>query len=360
MAAFLAKSGIRRNRKPGMRRGPSNLELAQSFRSWLKVQRYALTTQLRYNKVVEALCSYLGDKPLRGILPEDIYGFLGIKRRHEAEARYQPRLTILRSFFRFLYLGRAVNSVVPWLIKSRQCVAKLPRVLTQREAKKLLAAARSLRDKALLEMMYATGTRLAEVVAMKIQDIDFQKRTIRVFAKRKERYVYFGTRAKRALVRYLRNRKAGYVFLESATEKCGTLRLVRGRIGWEAFWKQNVLTKDRPIRLGTILSSSLTKEALRTFKQFRTGFLLTQFSRPLGTDGVADAVRRVAERAGLRGIGPRVIRHSFATHLLEKGAGLRTVQELLGHAWISATQIYTRLTDRWLAAEYRRFHPRAI
>ena len=337
----------------------TNADFAEYFRKWMKVQRFAVSTQRRYNQTVISLCAYLERRLFRTVTPEDIARFLALGLRPGDEGKFQSKLTILRTFFRFLYLGRAVDSVAPWLIKGRQRSQTLPRILTQRETRKIIATARNRRDKALLELMYATGTRLAETVAIQIEDIDFRKQTIRVFGKRKERYVYFGNAARRALLRYIAQRKTGHLFLEGKTGKRGTLRFIQNRDGLEVRWTQDSKGQHHPVRLGTIAPNTFGQETSAEFKEFSTGLKLTPSIRPLGKSGAAKVVRRIAEQAGIHGVGPRMLRHSFATHLLERGADLRTIQELLGHTWITATQVYARLTNPRLAVNYRRFHPRA-
>jgi integrase/recombinase XerC len=190
----------------------------------------------------------------------------------------------------------------------------LPSVLRPAEARAALEATpdelgpAALRDQAVLELLYASGVRVSELCGMDVDDVDLERRAIRVFGKgRKERVVPIGLPAQRALEAWLRRGRPVW-----ATEASGAALLLgpRGR------------------RLDP-------RSARRTVHE-----------RLAGVPGVPD-------------LGPHGLRHSAATHLLEGGADLRTVQELLGHATLATTQIYTHVSIERLRATYERAHPRA-
>ncbi|HTE02904.1 MAG TPA: tyrosine recombinase, partial [bacterium] len=189
---------------------------------------------------------------------------------------------------------------------------RLPRVLTVTEVEQLLAAPdpstpEGARDRAMLELMYASGLRVSETVGLALSDIDLAHEVVRCLGKgNKERVVPVGTQAVRALRVYLAQ--------------------VRPR-----------LVRVRPTQ----------------------ALFVSRLGRPLTRQGCWKLIRRHARRAGItRPLTPHVLRHSFATHLLERGADLRAVQEMLGHASISTTQIYTHLTRERLRDVYRQSHPR--
>lgn len=125
-------------------------------------------------------------------------------------------------------------------------------MLNEQETKRLLRAARTVRDKALLEFLYASGRRLAETVSIGIEDIDFQQRKVRVRAKRKERIVYLGASAARALRQYIKTRKTGPLFLDDHVEQKGLLEALKCTAsGWEVHWRQYPQGERRFIRIGT-------------------------------------------------------------------------------------------------------------
>ncbi len=186
----------------------------------------------------------------------------------------------------------------------------LPEFLTEGEVTKLIESAfaknesdeRGLRDRAILETFYSTGIRISELVGLDIEDIDFIGGIIKVMGKgRKERLVPIGDTAMLAIREYLEKRKidARALFLNKSKAR-------------------------------------------------------------ISARGVRDIVEKYIHLAGIReGVSPHTLRHSFATHLLNRGADLRTVQELLGHANLSTTQIYTHLTTEKLKSVYDKAHPRA-
>ncbi len=210
------------------------------------------------------------------------------------------------------------------LVSTPRRPAHLPRVLSEREAAGLLEAipastALALRDRAMFELAYACGLRAEELVTLRLDDVDYDDEQLRVEGKgRKTRFVPIGEPAVVAL--------RGYIEPE------------RGREG----------------------RAALTDPADPSDVLF-----LSKTGRPLGTSDVRRRLRlwtaragAVAERAG-GAVSPHALRHSFATHLLDGGADLRSIQELLGHASVSSTQIYTRVESARLKSAYARSHPRA-
>ena len=227
------------------------------------------------------------------------------------------RATAVRVFTAWLTRTGRIPNDVGASLRSPKARQTLPPVLRRDEAADLIAAAArladdgspaGLRDTAMLELLYATGVRVGELVALDIDDVDRGRNVVRVFGKgRKERTVPFGLPAAGALDSWL----AG-----------GRPRLVAPGAGAALF-------------LGA-RGGRIDQRAVRT-----------------------DVHRRVADVPGAPDIGPHGLRHTAATHLLEGGADLRSVQELLGHASLATTQLYTHVSTDRLRQAYRQAHPRA-
>jgi len=232
--------------------------------------------------------------------------------RRQAAASRARRLSSIRNFHRFLVLEElATDSPVEgW--KGPRRIRRLPSVLRVPDIERLLAApdpatALGRRDRALLELAYAAGLRVSELCDLRVESLDTAAALVRVFGKgRKERLVPVGRAALAAVARYRAEARP---------------QLVRGR-------------------------------------QVPTLFVNARGTR-LSRMGFWKILRRHVLAAGLRvRVTPHTLRHSFATHLLEGGADLRVVQELLGHADIGTTQIYTQVDRQYLSEVYRTFHPR--
>jgi integrase/recombinase XerC len=246
--------------------------------------------------------------------PLAVRGFLAHLREHgSSKATVARKLAAVRSFFKYLLKLRLLDASPAEGIRTPKQEKRLPRFLDEREVGKLLDApseedAFPRRDKALLETLYSTGLRVSELVGLDIADIDLRAGIIRARGKgRKERLVPIGSVALAALETYL------------AAE--------RGR-----------LTSGRPTE-----ACFLNRDGTR-----------------LSARSVRRVVNRYIARTGLPArTSPHTLRHTFATHLLDRGADLRAVQELLGHESLATTQIYTHLTTERLRESYFRAHPRA-
>jgi integrase/recombinase XerD len=230
-----------------------------------------------------------------------------------APASIRRQISSTRSYFRFLVAEGEVGRDPSDRLELPKAWRKLPEVLSHQELEALLSApnpdqALAWRDRALLEVAYATGVRVSELVALGIQDIWYDDALVRVMGKgSKERLVPIGRRALGAAALYAREIRP---------------TLDRGE------------TKGR--------------------------FFLNARGRPLTRVGAWSIIKRCAERADLnKRVSPHTIRHTFATHLLEGGADLRAVQEMLGHADLSTTQIYTHVDREYLRTVHKNFHPRA-
>jgi integrase/recombinase XerC len=228
------------------------------------------------------------------------------------------KLAALRTFFQFLMREGVVELNPAKLVSTPRLEKKLPNHLSVEDAVRFIetpdvSTDLGKRDRAILEMLYGTGVRVSELTKLNLHDLDFRNRTARVRGKRrKERIVPFGEPALHALMRYL--------------------------------------TEVRPAFLNNAPPAERDSEAV---------FLNYQGTR-ITTRSVGRMVDKyIMQCAGIHNISPHALRHSFATHLLDSGADLRDIQELLGHARLSTTQIYTHVSMEKLIEVYDKAHPKA-
>ena len=279
-------------------------------RDLLKFARYAQERKLPFKKVT------------RG----DVLDFLGWLYQQKLDSRSVARhLSALRNFFGFLRREEYIAEDPTRHVESPKTWRTLPKALAMEEVEKLLAAPTErtplgLRDKAMLELLYSTGMRVSELTGIKTADLQADMGYVRCLGKGdKERLVPVGKAALAALERYLRR---------------GRPKLLRRRVA-PGIGREN--------------------------RQRATPFLfVNRFGHRISRVGLWKILAAHGRRAGIRGpLAPHKLRHSFATHLLERGADLRSVQLMLGHADISTTQIYTHVMKDRLKEVYRAHHPRA-
>lgn len=238
---------------------------------------------------------------------------LYLQKQGKATSTIARRLAALKAFYQYLVRESRVVQDPTAHLESPKQQKRLPKVLTVKEVERLLSQpeqkdASGLRDRAMLELLYATGIRVSELVSLNLEDANLNAEYIRCLGKgSKERIVPMGSMAVRSLQRYLER---------------GRARLVRNPEEGSLF--------------------------------------VNHHGRRLTRQGFWKIVKKYAREARIKKkITPHTLRHSFATHLLENGADLRSVQEMLGHADISTTQIYTHLTKGKLKEVYAKAHPRA-
>lgn len=287
------------------------------FLNYLQVEKgLAGNTLAAYSRDVGEYLNFLigrGYGDFASVRPLDVASFMqklkdrGIGPRSRARA-----LSAVRMFHRFLLIENYCETNPTSIIEAPKTLAKLPSILTAREVERLLAAPgdgddAAIRDRAMLELLYATGLRVSELVALKVRDVNLHAGYLLTMGKgSKERLVPVGESARTVLAEYVGSAR-------SRTDKsgeCGSLFLSRLGEGMtrQAFW--NIIKK------------------------------------------------RAFEAGIVKNISPHTLRHSFATHLLENGADLRSVQIMLGHADLSTTQIYTHVTRERLKRLHEEFHPR--
>ena len=269
--------------------------------------------------------SSLDRAALRGFLAE-------IHRRGLARSSAARKLAGVRTFLRYLRRESLIEDDPGSLVTTPKRDVRMPAHLSEREMDALISAAPGdtplgRRDRAILELFYASGLRLSELCGLDVDDLNLAAKMVRVLGKGgKERIVPFNNSTAQAIRAYLKDREV----------------LVRGQDGRDR--------RDR--RDGKNLPSRRSRPASPLFVNFRGGRLTVR--------SVDRLVRRwAAASEAPDGISPHALRHSFATHLLQRGADLRAIQELLGHARLSTTQRYTHVNAAQLVEVYRKSHPRA-
>ncbi|MEO0075680.1 MAG: tyrosine recombinase XerC [candidate division WOR-3 bacterium] len=288
-------------------------ERIEQFLNYLKSEKNfsahtARAYQIDLYQFLEFLFDRKNKKNILEVNREDIRDFIGYLLRYGYERTSVARkLSSLKSFYKFLTRRKFILINPVRALKTPKITKKLPGFLTQYQIQKVLEISgndeRSLRNRAIMELLYGAGLRASELVGLNIDDIDFHNEVVLVKGKgNKERIAPLGSYAQKAVKEYL---------------------------------------------------------AIRQEKQ-NPALFLNLHGKRLTTRSVQTIVKRLITRAAeVSHTNPHTLRHSFATHLLERGADLRAVQELLGHSSLSATQIYTHLSVKKLKEIYEKAHPRA-
>jgi len=300
-------------------------DLIFRFLSLLSVERGLSSNTIdAYSGDLKRYFSFISDKGIKDIDEINI----NIVRKfldtliecHLEPGTVARHLSSLRQFHRFL-ITEGLAKVDPTLnLESLRKWRKLPVVLNVNEIERLLtipdtSTATGIRDRAMLEVLYACGLRVSELISLKIPDIFMEEGILRTFGKgSKERYIPIGRKARDALKKYLDGTRESFKVKGKGSK-------VKGE-------RSDVL-------------------------------FLNNRGDKLSRMGVWKILRSYVKKAGIeKRVHPHTLRHSFATHLLEGGADLRAVQEMLGHADISTTQIYTQIDREYLKEVHRTFHPR--
>lgn len=292
-------------------------QLIHEFITYLSVERGLATNTLEsYGRDLRQYSEYLeaDSETLDAVSRSTVVAYLlHLQGQGKATATIARRLAALKAFYQFLLRERRINQDPTANLESPKLEKRLPKVLTVREVERLLAQPdpaqpAGMRDRAMLELLYATGIRVSELVSLSVVDVNLEMGYIRCSGKgAKERIVPLGSLAIQSCREYLERARGRLVKHES--EEALFVNHHGHRLTRQGFWK---------------------------------------------------IVKKYADDAKIeKEITPHTLRHSFATHLLENGADLRSVQEMLGHADISTTQIYTHVTKGRLKEVYARTHPRA-
>ena len=274
-----------------------------NFLDYLEKERnYSHHTLRNYRSDLEQFFDYTNDQKITNIDSQEILGYISFLIKHGLDARSVARkLSTLKSFFKILCRLEIVKENPAKDLKTPKTKKSLPGFLTLPQIEAGLEID-SLRDRAIIEVLYSCGLRASELVGLDLEHVDFNRDEIKVRGKgNKERIIPLGSAAKRALLKYIHER--------------------------------------------TEMSEALFQN---------------QRGRRLTTRSLQRIVRKHLQKvAQVSGTNPHILRHTFATHLLENGADLRAVQELLGHASLSTVQIYTHITTKRLKEIYKKAHPRA-
>lgn len=291
----------------------------KGFRSFLKLEKSLSDNSVKaYENDIEKLRQFLESKDGKTISPEnvtsrDLINFIGRINDLGLSANSQARIISgIRAFYRYLLMEDIIKNDPTLLLETPKTGRKLPDTLSMEEIEKMIAAVdlskpEGERNKAIIETLYACGLRVSELINMRISNLHFDVGFVKITGKgNKERWVPVGNRAIRQINNYIQ-----HVRVHLDIKK-----------GSEDFIFLN-----------------------------RNGKQLTRVM-------VFYVVKSLAEKAGIRkSISPHTLRHSFATHLVEGGADLRAVQDMLGHESITTTEIYTHLNRKFLRETIEKFHP---
>ena len=293
-------------------------ELIDEFMNYLSVERgLAKNTLLAYRRDLDKYIDYLAQKGIKTsakVNREHVSNFMFDLKKHDMSATTICRnLAAVKMFHRFLVRENLAKEDPTTLVDTPKLWSRIPSVLTQAEIESMIQAAsgkkaQEVRDQAILEIFYASGLRVSELADLKTTSINYEVGFVRAVGKgSKERIIPLGKKAREALQRYL--------------------------------------LKARPQLL-----KNQTTDVL----------FLSRLGKKISRQSLWAVIKFYARKANIKKtIKPHTLRHTFATHLLEHGADLRSVQEMLGHADISTTQIYTHVDKERLKSVHKQFHPRS-
>ena len=273
-------------------------------------------TVLSYTRDLKGFCKFLKEAGIQDpakVNRTNVMAYVyELQKQHKAGATVSRNIASIRSFFQFLLRKGVVTENPAADMELPKVEKKIPEILSLEKVELLLEQPKGdedkeVRDKAMLELLYATGIRVTELISLKVEDINLPLEYIRCGSDTKSRIIPIGAQAKFSLRRYL-----------------------------EKVREHMVLRPD--------------EETL----------FVNCNGKPMTRQGFWKIIKAYAKKAGIEeDITPHMLRHSFAAHLIENGADLRSVQEMLGHSDISTTQIYTKLTNQKLKNVYAKAHPRA-
>lgn len=291
-------------------------KVIESFISYLhNVKKMSMNTELSYKRDLLKVADYLqaqGIKSIDKVTETNLNSYiLYMEKNNFSAATISRNIACIKSFYHFLLKEGLVESDVSENLKAPKVEKKIPEILTTQEVFRLLEQPKGdqpkdVRDKAMLELLYATGIRVTELITLKVEDVNVSLGYINCKDAHKERTIPIGHTAKEALAKYI-----------------GTPR-------------NAMLADDKEETLFVNCSGE-----------------------PMSRQGFWKLIKYYAKKAGIEtDITPHTLRHSFAAHLVENGADLRSVQEMLGHSDISTTQIYANMSHSRIREVYAKAHPR--
>lgn len=279
------------------------------------VKKTSANTVTAYKRDLNKLIQFLSERGFSDVSKisfTDLNSYiLLLEKEGAATSSISRNVSTIKSFFLFLLRNRYIDNDPAQNLKAPKILKKTPRILTVEEIEVLLSlpddSPKGLRDKAMLELLYATGLKVTELIELKLNQVNAALQYMRIHDKDRERVIPFGEFAKQALENYLEN--------------------------------------ARPILV------SVTEDEEYLF--------LNYSGQPMTRQGFWKIIKNYGEQAGFDvGLTPHVFRHSFAAHMVENGADLKSLQELLGHSDISTTQVYSSFAHSGVNAVYQKAHPR--
>jgi integrase/recombinase XerD len=291
--------------------------LVQRFVNFLeRDKRLSMNTLQSYRRDIEQYFNYLHEINLQNISNSNkttvIAYLLYLQKKGRATSTISRNLASIRSFYQYIAKNKLIDHDPTAELESPKVEKKLPQILSPEEVELLLdqpqcVDLKGYRDKAMLELLYATGIRVSELIQLDMQDLNMDLAYIKCNKGTRERMIPIGSMAISALKEYLN--KSRPLLIQNNDEKALFVNINGGRLTRQGFWK--------------------------IIKQYKNQ---AQISKD---------------------ITPHTLRHSFAAHLLENGADLRSIQEMLGHSDISSTQIYAQIAKNRIKEVYKKTHPRA-
>lgn len=272
-------------------------------------------TEVSYKRDLTKLSAYLdgqGVTEVGKITFTNLNSYvLYLEKNKLSPATISRNIASIKAFYHFLYKGHLVTEDVAEGLKAPKIEKKAPEIMSMPEVVRLLeqpdtGSSKGIRDKAMLELLYATGIRVSELISLKLADVNMQMGFILCRDAAKERVIPFGNKARSALLQYLES-------------------------------SRSILIEDEESDILFVNCSG----------------------QPMSRQGFWKLIKHYAKKAGITAdITPHTLRHSFAAHLVENGADLKSVQEMLGHSDISTTQIYASMNHNHIREVYAKAHPR--
>jgi integrase/recombinase XerD len=282
----------------------------------IKEKKVSENTLQSYKRDVNNYIAYLKEKYVcsaTDVTSTNVIGFItDLQREGKAPSTVSRNLASIRSFYRYLIHAKKIDKDPTLSVKPIKVERKIPQILTNQEVVLLLEQPKGYnlkgyRDKAMLELLYATGIRVSELISLDVNDVNLEVGYINCKGAKKDRVIPLYSAAVRAVKDYLENART--VMVQNPDEKALFVNRNGKRLTRQGFWK---------------------------------------------------IIKYYKEKAHIKkDITPHTLRHSFATHLLENGADLKSIQEMLGHSDISSTQVYTNVMKKKIKEVYKNTHPRA-
>ncbi|MGE5612983.1 MAG: site-specific tyrosine recombinase XerD [Bacillota bacterium] len=291
--------------------------LVQKFVNFLeRDKRLSMNTLQSYRRDIEQYFNYLNEINLKNISSSNkttvIAYLLYLQKKGRATSTISRNLASIRSFYQYITKNKLIDHDPTAELESPKVEKKLPQILSPEEVELLLEQPQCVdlkgyRDKAMLELLYATGIRVSELIQLDMDDLNLEQAYIKCSKGARERMIPIGSIAIKALKEYIE--KSRPMLVQSSEETALFVNINGGRLTRQGFWK--------------------------IIKQYKNQAKIN------------------------KDITPHTLRHSFAAHLLENGADLRSIQEMLGHSDISSTQIYAQIAKNRIKEVYKKTHPRA-